>query len=308
MGNGAGHAHEHTPTVSRSRLPNPGEPIPALAIPTVVMFGGAALLFGSVLWAAVDGALSYWIAVPLLTVANYLFFTVLHDASHRTISQTDGVNTWLGRFSAPFVTPLASYSVFRFIHMQHHRFTNYEDGRDPDAYTTAGSPWTWPFRWITLDLSYVAYYVPKLQSRPRREQIEYAVTLPITIALVVAFTLATSVSDLLLLIILPGRLNVMFLAFAFDWLPHHGLEDTPDTNRFRTTRNRVGLEWLMTPALIYQNYHLVHHMHPLIPFYRYIVAWRRNEDAYLAEDPPLTTVGGRELSADDYRASAHSRH
>jgi ring-1,2-phenylacetyl-CoA epoxidase subunit PaaE len=298
---GEAHAHDHAPTVPASRLPDPGEPIPGLATPTVVMFGAAALLFGGTLALAVGGALPYAVAIPLLAVANYLFFTVLHDASHRSISQTDAVNMWLGRFSAPFVTPLASYSVFRFIHMQHHRFTNETDGRDPDAYTTAGSPWTWPLRWITLDLSYVAFYLPKLRSRPRSEQVEYAVTLPIVIALVVGFTLATSVSDLFWLIILPGRINVAFLAFAFDWLPHHGLGDTPATNRFRTTRNRVGLEWLMTPALIYQNYHLVHHMHPLIPFYRYIAAWRRNEDAYLEAGVPLTTVGGRPLDAGEYR-------
>ena len=301
---GEAHTHDHAPTVPASRLPDPGEPIPDLAAPTVAMFGVAALLFGATLAAAVAGELPYAIAIPLLAIANYLFFTVLHDASHRSISQTDSVNKWLGRFSAPFVTPLASYSVFRFIHMQHHRFTNETDGRDPDAYTTAGSPWSRPLRWITLDLSYVAFYVPRLRSRPRSEQLEYALTLPIVVGLVVAFTLATSVSDLFWLIIVPGRINVAFLAFAFDWLPHHGLADTPETNRFRTTRNRVGMEWLLTPALIYQNYHLVHHMHPLIPFYRYIAAWRRNEEAYLAEDVPLATVGGRPLDANEYRRLA----
>ena len=59
--------------------------------------------------------------------------------------------------------------------------------------------------------------------------------------------------------------------------------------------------WLMTPALLYQNYHLVHHMHPLIPFYRYLVTWRRNEREYLERDPPLVTVTGRELDVAEYR-------
>ena len=57
----------------------------------------------------------------------------------------------------------------------------------------------------------------------------------------------------------------------------------------------------MTPVLLYQNYHLVHHLHPLIPFYRYIAVWRRNEAAYLAGDPELSTVRGRKLTADEYR-------
>ena len=32
-----------------------------------------------------------------------------------------------------------------------------------------------------------------------------------------------------------------------------------------TTRVRVGLEWLMTPMMLFQNYHLVHHLHPAVP-------------------------------------------
>ena len=34
--------------------------------------------------------------------------------------------------------------------------------------------------------------------------------------------------------------------------------------------------------MLYQNYHLVHHLHPVIPFYRYVAVWRRGEESYLA--------------------------
>ena len=60
------------------------------------------------------------------------------------------------------------------------------------------------------------------------------------------------------------------LAWWFDWLPHHGLDETQSENRYRATRNRVGMEWLFTPLMLSQNYHLVHHLHPSIPFYRYL--------------------------------------
>jgi ring-1,2-phenylacetyl-CoA epoxidase subunit PaaE len=53
--------------------------------------------------------------------------------------------------------------------------------------------------------------------------------------------------------------------------------------------------------LLYQNDHLVHHLHPSIPFHRYIAAWRRNEEEYLAHDPPLTDVLGRPLAIEEYR-------
>ena len=82
------------------------------------------------------------------------------------------------------------------------------------------------------------------------------------------------------------------LAWWFDWLPHHGLEDTQRENRYRATRNRVGMEWLFTPLLLSQNYHLVHHLHPSVPFYRYIATWKRNEEAYLERDAAIGTVFG----------------
>jgi ring-1,2-phenylacetyl-CoA epoxidase subunit PaaE len=107
--------------------------------------------------------------------------------------------------------------------------------------------------------------------------------------------------ELLVYCIIPTRINILFLGFAFDFLPHHGLEATPQDDRFKTTRNRVGLERLMNPILLYQNYHLVHHLHPLIPFYRYLRVWRRNEESYLEQDTPLSTIGGRRLSVEEYR-------
>jgi hypothetical protein len=66
-------------------------------------------------------------------------------------------------------------------------------------------------------------------------------------------------------------------AWWFDWLPQHGLADTQRTDRYRATRNRVGAEWLFTPVLLSQNYHLVHHLHPSVPFHRYLRTWKRNE-------------------------------
>lgn len=297
----AGQRQGHGSAAPRARLPDPGVGIPALAWPTVALFIAALALLAASTALALAGVIPYALAIPLNAVANYMFFTVLHDASHRTISTRDAVNTWFGRLSAPFLTPLASYSVFRFIHMQHHRFTNHDVDEDPDAYTSNGPAWNWPLRWLTLDIYYLVFYLPRIGSRPQRERVEFAVTALLVVAALVAFTVAAGIGALLLLIVLPTRLNVAFLGFAFDWLPHHGIKYTPEEDKAKTTRNRIGLEWLMTPALLYQNYHLVHHMHPLIPFYRYLVAWRRNELEYLERDPPLVTVTGRELDVAEYR-------
>ena len=59
---------------------------------------------------------------------------------------------------------------------------------------------------------------------------------------------------------------------------------------------------MLSPLLLNQNYHLVHHLHPVIPFYKYVRVWRRNEDAYLERDPALSDVRGRPLTPEEYRA------
>ncbi len=101
--------------------------------------------------------------------------------------------------------------------------------------------------------------------------------------------------------LIPERIAMFFLAWWFDWLPHHGLEDTQRDNRYRATRTRVGMEWLFTPLMLSQNYHLVHHLHPSVPFHRYLATWRRSEEAYLERDAAIATVFGQQLNSDEFR-------
>ena len=118
----------------------------------------------------------------------------------------------------------------------------------------------------------------------------------------IATTLITGSFWLLLVVyLIPERIAMIVLAWWFDWLPHHGLEETQSENRYRATRNRVGLEWLFTPLMLSQNYHLVHHLHPSVPFYRYLKTWRRNEEAYLERDAAISTAFGKSLDPDEFR-------
>jgi fatty acid desaturase len=288
--------------VDAARLPDPAEPVPAVAWPTVALFFGGLGVLGGSTALGIEGTIPVPVAVLLNAAATYMFFTVLHDAMHRSLSRHAAVNDWFGRVSAPLVAPpFISYSVFRFVHMQHHRFTNHDETQDPDAYSSNGPAWSWPLRWATQDIRYWFFYFPRIGTRPRGELIELGLTAAIVVGIFAALISAGFGMELLVYCIIPTRINILFLGFAFDFLPHHGLEATPQDDRFKTTRNRVGLERLMNPILLYQNYHLVHHLHPLIPFYRYLRVWRRNEESYLEQDTPLSTIGGRRLSVEEYR-------
>jgi fatty acid desaturase len=110
------------------------------------------------------------------------------------------------------------------------------------------------------------------------------------------------------LVLVPCRLNSLGLGWSFDYLPHCHLRPEAEDSRFRATRNRIGFEWVLAPLAMYQNYHLVHHLHPRVPFYRYIAVWRRREREYLERQPALSTVRGRPLTPDEYRRLRGLQH
>lgn len=284
-----------------TRIPDPAEPVPAVAWPTVLLLAGAAALLAGSTALAVVGVWPAWLSILPNAVAIYLFFTVAHDAAHHAASSDGRLNRLVGRVSTALFAPQISFSVWRFIHMQHHRFTNHDDGTDPDHYTMDGPSWQRLPRLLTLDVQYLAFYVRNAGSRPRREKLGALGQWALFVAVGATLVVAGYGVDIVVLFLIPQRIAFVWLAFAFDYLPHSGLRLTPSEDRLKTTRNRVGGERWLTPVLLYQNYHLVHHLHPVVPFYRYLAVWRRNEEQYLDGEPALSTVRGRPLTVDEYR-------
>ena len=289
------------PTAPSTGLPDPGEPVPMLAKPTVALFLGGLLVWGLSTWAGLGLGWPLWLVIPVNAAVSFTMFTVLHDAVHYSISRRRWVNELLGRLTVPFVVPYASAPLFGFIHIEHHRNTNEELDTDPDAWATDGPWWQLPFRWLTIDFWYACFYLKHIRRRSARELAESGAIVAIFVAGVVAAAMTGTLWTVAVVYLIPARIALGALAWWFDWLPHHGLEATQRENRYRATRIRIGLEWLLTPAMLYQNYHLVHHLHPSIPFYRYIKAWRRNEEAYLERDAAIRTAFGRELTVEEYR-------
>ena len=171
---------------------------------------------------------------------------------------------------------------------------------DPDHFVSAAPWWQLPIRFPAMDLPYIGLLVRNLRRRPRAEILETAALMTLSVTVIVSAAFTGHLWTLALIYLIPERVAMFVLAWWFDWLPHHDLEDTQRENRYRATRNRVGSEWILTPLLLSQNYHLVHHLHPSIPFYRYVATWRRNEAAYLERDSAISTVFGQQLDATQY--------
>jgi ring-1,2-phenylacetyl-CoA epoxidase subunit PaaE len=288
------------PAASRHALPDPGEPVPALALPTVAIFFGALAVFVVSTVTAINHTVPRAVTIVANTAVCFVMFTVVHDASHYSISRWRWVNSLLGRLAMLFVSPALSFPSFAYIHIEHHRHAN-DDENDPDTFSSHGKWWQLPGRWMGLDLYYGVFYLKRLRSRPKTELAENAVLLTLCVAGLTAAIATGSLWMLAVIYVIPERIAVTLLAWWFDWLPHHGLEDTQRDNRYRATRARVGMEWLFTPLMLSQNYHLVHHLHPSIPFYRYLRTWLRNEEAYLERNAAIATVFGQQLNPDEYR-------
>ena len=287
-------------TAARQALPDPGEPVPTLSWPIIGIFLAALALFATGTWAALGSHLPAVATIAMNAVAIFVMFTVLHDASHYSISSHRWVNGVFGRAAMLFVSPLISFPAFGFIHIEHHRHTN-DDDNDPDHFASHGPWWQLPVRFAAMDVPYVVFYVRNLRRRPKAELVETGASMTLAVGVIAAAIATGNIWMLALVYLIPQRVAMFALAWWFDWLPHHGLDETQSENRYRATRNRVGMEWLFTPLMLSQNYHLVHHLHPSVPFYRYLRTWRRNEEAYLDRDAAISTAFGKSLNPEEFR-------
>jgi len=261
---------------------------PKIAWPTIMLLVAAYVLFGVSTLAYVEGKLSLYWAILINTTAAYMSFTPAHDASHNAVSSNRQLNEWVGRIATVLQSPVPFFRTFRYIHMQHHRFTN-DETRDPDAYVGAGPHWLLPFRWATLDLNYFYYYLKPsvFMQRPKSERKEFYQAIVFGVLVFTAVSFAGWLDYYLLLFLVPTRLTAVILSLTFDFLPHYPHHAHAKDEPFRCTSNRVGMEWLLTPVFLYQNYHLVHHLYPKVPFYRYLKVWKAKKRYHESQDPAI---------------------
>ena len=262
-----------------------------IAWPTLALLVISMSVFFAASAAYLLGYINLTLAICLNALASFWSFTVGHDASHNAVSTIKPLNDWAGRISTVFLSPIPFFRMFRFVHMQHHRFAN-DEQKDPDSYCGKGKAWTLPLRWASLDLHYFTIYLKPsvFKARPKAEQKEFFIATSFGLALVAIILMSSWAWEYFLLFLVPTRIAVVMLAFAFDYLPHYPHNEKTVDNPYQATQNRVGYEWLLTPVMLSQNYHLVHHLYPTVPFYRYVSVWRAKAKSHYANQPAITSA------------------
>lgn len=240
---------------------------PVFAVPTIAL--ALVALTSSAVGAVVVASGAFFPGLALMTLGAYLAFTPLHDATHGAVAKSAWLNELIGRLS---VVPLfGPYAAFRYVHLEHHLHTN-DPERDPDFWSSRGPSVLLPVRWMTQDLH---YYVTYLRAgRSRAELFDVVGSLALLVVLVVALSL-TGYGLVALAWVISSRLALCVLACAFDYLPHAPHLVLGREDRFRATTVRTGLVWQV--LLLNQSLHLVHHLQPHVPFYKYGALWRAQE-------------------------------
>ncbi|TBR25961.1 delta(12)-fatty acid dehydrogenase [bacterium] len=247
--------------------------VPEVAWPTLAVWAGVLAGMAGTFALGASHAVPAWAAGLAATAFAFWAFTPMHDAAHGSVSRRPWLNRLVGETSA--VVLGGPYAAFRHAHLTHHRFTN-EVGRDPDRWTGLGPWWQLPLRWATIEPHYYVFYAREWDRRPAEERAAFLASWAVQAALLWALGW-----DALWFWVLPARAAMFLLAFSFDWLPHQPYAALQSEDRIRATH--VTSLPLLTPLWLWQNYHLIHHLYPAVPCYRYARVWEEEGEALKAK-------------------------
>lgn len=220
---------------------------------------------------AVLGHLSLGWACLLNTFLMYWQFTVAHDSIHRSAAKNQKLNDLFGHIGIATFAPQITLGIFRWAHIQHHRFTN--GPKDPDNWMH-GAAWSLPLRWMLLEIGYLLFIVKSKDPIAMRHLRGALRNTAITVAIVAVLTYMGYGTEVLLLWFIPSRLTFILVGFVFFWLPHVKDDVESEQDLTLATSMRLGQEWLMTPVCQFHNYHLIHHLFPTMPAYQHVKAWQ----------------------------------
>lgn len=265
---------------------------PEVSWPAIAIFFAAFAVIFAACALALSGALPFRSAALINGVAAYVLSTPFHEASHSMVARNRFVNDLFGRLSLFYISPFIPYTLFRFIHFIHHRDANGESDV-ADRFVAEGPVALRPVRWWFLDVSYAIVYFSKyFAARPMSEKLDVLSAVAATVAVWGGLIAAGYGFETLMLWIIPTRIALFLMTVTLAVMPHHPHDVGHRTDPYRATSIRDGAEWFWTPVLMCQNYHLVHHLYPNVPFYRLKRIWNSRRAFHMSHDPAIVSAFG----------------
>ncbi len=240
--------------------------------PTVGLFFSGYILAALSIWEWYQGNWPLPVLVGLAFLALHMEGTVIHDACHNAAHPNKWINQAMGHGAAILLG--FSFPVFTRVHLQHHSHVN-DPKNDPDhIVSTFGPVWL-----IAPRFFYHEYFFFERKLWRRYELLQWGIERSLFICIVLAGIKFNFMNVIYNLWFGPALMVGVTLGIFFDYLPHR-----PFLSRNRWKNARVYPSKVMNWLIMGQNYHLVHHLWPSIPWFEY-------KPAYEATKPLLDSKG-----------------
>lgn len=241
---------------------------PEIAVPTLLLLVGVYAGLAASTFLALNGQLPMWLAALVNGIILYGTYTVVHEGVHNNIVPKKRQWKWINMTAALLAAIPLWLLIYphRASHVVHHKQCNTE--ADPDIYARGSfgvvTFWKIPLA-ILGQLNPLEQYRQCNKYGLSRAQRNFsALTFILYMAIVLALIGSGYGYELLILWFVPFFIGYTLMLVFFTWVPHH---PHTITGRYHDTRCSL---WrggnLLTQG---QNYHLIHHMMPWVPWYRY---------------------------------------
>ena len=239
--------------------------IPLLAPMELGLVTTAFALFGVSSCVYLIGHLPLFAMWIINGIAIYIAFTPLHDATHRSLSSNRWLNDAIGTLSCLLLLPGITTGIYRYLHLEHHRYAGDPEG-DPDELFVSAPSWRAVVVTAGLDVFWTRWYVNHWSERPKSERIEFSACIAVYLAIHVYFLSSPYALQFFLLWMIPQRIGLFLVAWFFARI-QHPKDVRWDTYPFQTTV-RIVCSRLADVLMLGQARHCLHHLAPSIPFYR----------------------------------------
>ena len=251
---------------------------PEVAWPTLAFLFVLAGVHWSMIWLTLSGAVALgWLVLPI-GFTTYAHYTLVHESVHGNIVRNRRyawVHTLVGWYGS--IMLFSTWPLLERTHKHHHSFVNTE--KDPDIYVKLSLPRLLLRNLISTVLQPVPIllqkrvfrdsalargYVNADQIMSRNEKVQHHVVNGLQC--LIFWSLALGVFGWVFVGLVYGAVLIAMnmLIIMFQWLPHHPFSET---GRYSATRNIGFTGWNF--LFLWQNWHLMHHLWPSVPFYNY---------------------------------------
>jgi len=228
--------------------------------------------------------------LPLLAMillnqfALYVSFTPLHDAVHGSASRNPRFNDAIGTVSGTLLLPGITTTIYRTLHMEHHRWVG-DKKRDPDIWFVDAPKPLLPLVFMGPEWVWAYWYSTKLwATRCHRERAFFVGLLTVYIGIHAAMLASPYRWDFVRVWLIPQLIGFIVLVYVFAHIQHPD-EATWQEAPFQSTVEVRGtgfgkVYWLG------QTDHCMHHAMPHIPYHRYHHLWKLSDGIFRKQGIP----------------------